>query len=257
MKIFATYNIKGGVGKTSTAVNLSYLAAREGYRVLLWDLDPQAAATFLFRVRPRVKGGGKGLIRGTRSVDNAIKATDFDRLDLLPSDFTYRNLDLVLDAAKKPARRLGSLLAPLRAEYDVVFLDCPPGISLLSESVLQAADTLLVPLIPTTLSVRTLDQLTEFVAGMNGHRPAILAFFSMIDRRKRLHKEISEQLPEQRADVAAAAIPSMSMIERMSVERAPVTAFAPRSPAARRYAELWQEARKRSRLPEPKPDDAW
>jgi chromosome partitioning protein len=108
MKIFATYNIKGGVGKTATAVNLSYLAARDGYRVLLWDLDAQAAATFLFRVRPRVKGGGKGLIRGTRPVDDAIKATDFDRLDLLPSDFTYRNLDLVLDAAKKPARRLGS-----------------------------------------------------------------------------------------------------------------------------------------------------
>ena len=257
MKIFATYNIKGGVGKTATAVNLSYLAAREGYRVLLWDLDAQAAATFLFRVRPRVKGGGKALLRGTRSVDNAIKATDFDRLDLLPADFTYRNLDLVLDAAKKPARRLGSLLAPLRAEYDVIFLDCPPGISLLSESVLQAVDTLLVPLIPTTLSVRTLDQLTEFIAGLNGHKPAILAFFSMIDRRKRLHKEISEQLPEQRADVAATAIPAMSMIERMSVERAPVTAFAPRSVAARGYTELWAEARERSGLPEPKPDDAW
>jgi len=257
MKIFATYNIKGGVGKTATAVNLSYLAAREGYRVLLWDLDAQAAATFLFRVRPRVKGGGKALIRGTRSVDGAIKATDFDRLDLLPSDFTYRNLDLVLDAAKKPSRRLGSLLAPLRAEYDVVFLDCPPGISLLSESVLRAADTLIVPLIPTTLSVRTLDQLTEFVADLDGHRPAILAFFSMIDRRKRLHKEISEQLPEQRADVAATVIPAMSMIERMSVERAPVTAFAPRSAAARRYEELWAEVRKRAGLPDPKPDEAW
>ena len=257
MKIFATYNIKGGVGKTATAVNLSYLAAQEGYRVLLWDLDAQGAATFLFRVRPRVKGGGKALIRGTRSVDNAIKATDFDRLDLLPADFTYRNLDLVLDAAKKPARRLGSLLAPLRAEYDVIFLDCPPGISLLSESVLQAADELIVPLIPTTLSVRTLDQLTEFVADLNGHRPEILAFFSMIDRRKRLHKEISEQLPTQRTDVAATAIPAMSMIERMSVERAPVTAFAPRSVAARRYTELWAEARERAGLPEPKPDDAW
>jgi chromosome partitioning protein len=257
MKIFATYNIKGGVGKTATAVNLSYLAAQDGYRVLLWDLDAQGAASFLFRIKPRVKGGGKGLIRGTRSIDGAIKATDFDRLDLLPADFTYRNLDLVLDAAKKPARRLGSLLAPLRAEYDVVFLDCPPGISLLSESVLQAADTLIVPLIPTTLSVRTLDQLTEFIAGLNGHRPTILAFFSMIDRRKRLHKEIVEQLPEQRADVAATTIPAMSMIEQMSVQRAPVTAFAPRSVAARRYAELWAEARERSALPDPKPDDAW
>ncbi len=253
MKIFATYNIKGGVGKTTTAVNLGYLAARDGYRVLLWDLDPQAAATFLFRIRPRVKGGGKALIRGTRSIDDAIKATDFDHLDLLPADFTYRNLDLVLDAAKKPARRLGSLLAPLGAEYDVIFLDCPPGISLLSESVLQAADALLVPLIPTTLSVRTLDQLTEFIDGLNGGRPSILAFFSMIDRRKRLHREIAEQLPEQRTDVAAASIPALSLIERMSVQRAPVTAFAPRSAAARRYEELWLEARKRSGLPAPPP----
>ena len=195
MKIFATYNIKGGVGKTATAVNLGYLAARDGYRVLLWDLDPQGAASFLFRIKPRVKGGGKALIHGTRPLDAAIKGTDYDGLDLLPADFTYRNLDLLLDAAKRPERRLASLLAPLKSEYDAVFLDCPPSISLLSESVLHAADLLLVPLIPTTLSVRTLDQLTEFVAGFNGHRPDVLAFFSMIDRRKRLHLQIAAELP--------------------------------------------------------------
>jgi cellulose biosynthesis protein BcsQ len=251
MKVFASYNIKGGVGKTATAVNLAYLAARDGYRVLLWDLDPQAAASFLFRIRPRVKGGGKALIRGTRSIDGAIKATDFDHLDLLPADFTYRNLDLILDNAKQPNRKLRRLLAPLRAEYDAVFLDCPPSISLLSESVLHAADVLLVPLIPTTLSVRTLDQLTEFISGFDGHQPRILAFFSMIDRRKRLHLEIAEQLPAQRSDVAATAIPALSMIEQMSVRRAPVTVFAPRSIAARSYEALWSEVRARSALPAP------
>jgi len=249
MKIFATYNIKGGVGKTATAVNLAYLAARDGYKVLLWDLDPQAAATFLFRIRPRVKGGGKALIQGTRSLDDAIKATDFDNLDLLPADFTYRNLDLLLDAARKPARKLGRLLAPLRASYDVVFLDCPPSISLLSESVLHAADTLLVPLIPTTLSVRTLDQLTDFIAAFDGHRPDVLAFFSMIDRRKSLHNEIAAALPKQRSDIAATAIGALSLIEQMSVRRAPVAAFAPRSSAARSYAALWAEARQIGGVP--------
>jgi chromosome partitioning protein len=249
VKILATYNIKGGVGKTATAVNIGYLAANDGYRVLLWDLDPQGAASFLFRIKPRVKGGGKALIRGRRTLDEAIKGTDFDGLDLLPADFTYRNLDLVLDSAKQPAKRLASLLAPLHSEYDVVVLDCPPSISLLSESVLHAADLLLVPLIPTTLSVRTLDQLTEFISGFNGHKPDILAFFSMLDRRKKLHAEIVRDLPVQRHDVATAAIPALSVIEQMSVQRAPVTAFAPRTAAARQYRELWRETRERARLP--------
>jgi len=245
MKILASYNIKGGVGKTATAVNIAHLAARDGLRVLLWDLDPQAAASFLLRVRPRVKGGGAALIKGSRELDAAIKGTDFERLDLLPADFTYRNLDLVLDATKKPTQRLARLLRPLAAEYDLVILDCPPGISLLSESVLHAADVLLVPLIPTTLSVRTLDQLSEFISGFNGHRPKVLAFCSMIDRRKRLHLEIAERLPAERPDVARTVIPALSLIERMSVERAPVTAFAPRSTAARQYAALWAELAQR------------
>ena len=254
MKIFATYNIKGGVGKTATAVNMGYLAARDGYRVLLWDLDPQGAASFLFRVRPRVKGGGEALIRGRRPVDGAIKGTDFGNLDLLPADFTYRNLDLMLDEAKRPARKLASLLAPLKRQYDLVVLDCPPSISLLSESVLHAADLLLVPLIPTTLSVRTLDQLTEFVSGFNGHRPDVLAFFSMLDRRKRLHLQIAQDLPAERPGFAATSIGALSVIEQMSVQRAPVTAFAPRSLAARQYAALWQEARDRSGLADPPPE---
>jgi chromosome partitioning protein len=243
-RVLATYNIKGGVGKTATAVNIAYLAASEGYRVLLWDLDPQAAASFLFRVKPKVKGGGKALIAGKRPVDDAIKATDFDNLDLLPADFTYRNLDLHLDGERKPATRLRSLLTPLRHEYDLVVLDCPPSISLLSENVLHAADLLLVPLIPTTLSVRTLDQLTEFIAGFDGKRPKILAFFSMLDRRKRLHRDIADELPAKRNDVAAATIPALSAIERMSLQRAPITASAPRSRAASYYRDLWTEAMK-------------
>jgi len=111
---------------------------------------------------------------------------------------------------------------------------------------LHAADLVLAPIIPTTLSVRTLDLLTEFIDSLDGHRPEMLAFCSMIDRRKRLHKQIAEELPTERKDVAATAIPALSLIEQMAVRRAPVTAFAPRSAAARSYARLWAEVRARA-----------
>jgi chromosome partitioning protein len=244
VKALATYNIKGGVGKTAAAVNLAYLAARDGRRTLLWDLDPQAAATYTLRVRPRVKGGGKALVRGKRSLDQAVRATELDNLDLVPADFTYRNLDLALDAAKKPTRRIARLLAPLADDYDVAFLDCPPGMSLVSENVLHAVDVLLVPLIPTTLSVRTLEQLADFVAGIE-RPPALFPFFSMVDGRKRLHREVIDRLRGERSDLARTIIPALSLVEQMAVRRAPLPAFAPRSEVARRYEELWAEVRRR------------
>ena len=241
MKVLATYNIKGGVGKTSTAVNLAYLSAREGRRTLLWDLDPQAAATYVFRVRPRIKGGGHALVSRRRPIEAALKATDFDNLDLLPADFSYRNMDLELDDTKKRTRRLGQLLGSVADDYDVVFLDCPPSISLVSENVMHAADTLLVPLIPATLSLRTFDQLVRFVEDSHGSRPEVVAFFSMADRRKRLHREVIDTIPREGPRVANTVIPALSIIEQMAERRAPVPAFAPTGRAARCYEELWAE----------------
>jgi chromosome partitioning protein len=242
MRIVAVYNIKGGVGKTSTAVNLAHVSATRGRRTLVWDLDAQGAASYILRIRPRVKGGGRDLVQGRRPLAAAVKGTDFDNLDLLPSDFTYRHLDLLLDAQKKPTRRLSRLVEPLGQDYDVIYLDCPPSMSLLSENVVRAAHLALVPLIPTTLSIRTMDQLGEFVAGLNGHRPAMLGFFSMVDRRKRLHREIVAGLSETRRDLATTSIPALSIVEQMAVRREPVTAFAPRSTISQHYRKLFDEA---------------
>ena len=248
MNTLATYNIKGGVGKTTTAVNLAYLAAGDGHRTLLWDLDPQGAASYLLRIRPRVKGGGKALIRGKTSLDEAVKPTEFDGLDLVPADFTYRNLDLVLDATKKPSQRIARLLGPLADDYDLAILDCPPGISLVSENVVHAAGTLLVPMIPTTLSVRTLEQLTGFVAELE-RPPALFPFFTLVDGRKRLHREVIEDLRARRTDLAATVIPALSLVEQMSVHRAPLPVFAPRSRVTRSYQDLWAEVRDRAATP--------
>jgi len=244
VKVVATYNIKGGVGKTSAAVNLAALAAADGLRTVLWDLDPQGAASFLFRVRPKVRGGGRKLVRGRSDITEVLRGTDVEGLDLLPSDFSYRHMDLVLDESGKPIRRLRKVLAPLGEHYDLAVLDCPPSISLVSESVFDAADTLLVPLIPSTLTLRTFEQLGEFLDDVD-RRPDVLAFFSMVDRRKRLHRQVVEALPAGRGDIAAAIVPSATEVELMGVHRAPVVVRAPRSRGARAYTALWAELRER------------
>ncbi len=242
MKTIATYSIKGGVGKTSASVNLAALAAGAGLRTVVWDLDPQGAATYLFRVKPKVKGGGRRLIR-ERDPLAVMKGTDIEGLDLLPADFSYRNLDLELDRRKRPLEGLGRVLARLDEAYDLAILDCPPSISLLSESVFSAADLLLVPLVPSTLSVRTLEQLRGFLADAPEPRPDVLAFFSMVDRRRRLHRELVESLPAELPGVSGVAIPSASIVEQMGLRRAPVVITAPRHPAAVAYRELWEQAR--------------
>jgi cellulose biosynthesis protein BcsQ len=243
-RVLATYNIKGGVGKTSAAVNLAYLAAVQGAQTLLWDLDPQGASTYVFRIKPRVKGGGRKLVRGKSDVEQLIKGTDHERLELLPADFSYRHMDLALADSKKPTTRLARVLEPLLPDYDYIFLDCPPSISLVSEGVFEAADALLVPIVPATLSSRTFDQLRSVVSD-GGGEPQLLAFLSMVDGRKRLHRELTQSLQADYPEVLDSVIPSASDVERMGLERTIIEEFAPSSRAALAYRSLWSEIRER------------
>lgn len=243
MKVLATYSIKGGVGKTTSAVNLAHEAAKAGARVLVWDLDPQGAATFFFRVKPSVKGGTEQLVGKSGELPPHVRATDQAGLHLVPADFSLRHLDLHLDDTKRPKRRIASLLAPLDDAYDVAVLDCPPGITLASESVFGAADALLVPVIPTTLSSRTLVQLRDFLDGRG--RPLVLPHFTMVDKRRSLHRELVASLAEEWPGALASTIPNASVVERMGTERAPVAAYAPRSAAATAFRDLWAEVAER------------
>jgi chromosome partitioning protein len=244
VQILATYNIKGGVGKTASAVNLAYLAASEGARTLVWDLDPQGAASFYFRIKAKVKGGGKKLIKGAAKLDSRIKATDFPGLDLLPADFSYRHMDLELNYTKKPVKQFRKILSPLADEYDLIIIDCAPSISLVSESVFRAADLLLVPTIPTPLSLRTLLQLLRSLQALRAKRLGVYPFFCMVDRRKSLHRRTAELSQEIPLPFLKTQIPYSSYVEQMGSHRAPLHTFARSSPPARAYEDLWREIKR-------------
>jgi cellulose biosynthesis protein BcsQ len=241
MNVIAAFSIKGGVGKTSTTVNLAHLAARDGYRTLVWDLDPQGASSYYFRIKPKIKGGSKKLIAGKRELDDLIKGTDITNLDLLPADFSFRNIDLLLDAKKKPTRQLKKLLQPLTEDYDLIFLDCPPSISLLSEAVFEASDIVLSPIIPTTLSLRALEQLNKFFEDNEIKKLRLIPFFSMVDRRKKMHRDIMESLRHSYPEILTSSIPYASDIERMGIERMPLGCYIKKSPSTLAYQALWQE----------------
>ena len=241
MKIIAVYNIKGGVGKTAAAVNLGYLSARQGLRTLVWDLDPQGASSYYFRIKAKVKAPKK-LVKGKRNPLSAVKATDFEGLDLMPADFAFRNLDLLLEDLKRPVKRLTKLLQPLSEEYDRIYLDCPPSISLVSENVFTASSALVVPTIPTTLSLRTLDQLRGFLVENKMKKLPVWPMLSMVDRRKRMHKEVLENPPK---NCFKTAIPYASCVEMMGEHREPVLAFAPNCNASGAFKGVWKELEKR------------
>jgi len=248
MEIIAVANIKGGVGKTTTAANLAFLSARSGWRTLIWDLDAQGGATYLLGSDAVLDGGAKNLVRGKTDLDELIVATPYEALDLLPGDMSLRRMDLHLNERKHPAERLLRMSRVLRTTYAALFIDCPPGMSLISENALRAADAVLVPMLPTPMSLRMLDQLVDFVSERGWSDIELLPFFSMVDRRRSLHEELIDEARDRFPGILSTEVPYWSEIEKMAVRRAPIVAFAPRSPAAQVYEALWSEVDVRLQL---------
>lgn len=242
MKILACYSMKGGVGKTASAVNIAYWAAKSGYRTLLIDLDPQGASSFYFRVKTsQKKDWGNRFFKAYGEILKQIKASDFKNLDIIPAHLSFRHFDVLLQQISKRKKRLKRALTGLKKEYDLLILDCPPTISQLAENIFIAADMVLVPVIPTTLSERTFDQLNGFFKQEDYNRKKLIPFFTMVDARKQLHKETAIALRKRYKRFLRNAIPYSTDVEKMGKYRAPIDLFAHSKQANKAYLTLWQE----------------
>jgi chromosome partitioning protein len=241
MKIVACYSNKGGVGKTATSVNLAYVSAMNGHRTLLCDLDPQGASGFYFRVKPSKKLSGTAFIDNVGKVASAIRASDYENLDLLPANLTFKDFDIFLSRMKNKRSRLKTVFQAMDTDYQIIILDCPPNISLLSENIFKAADKVVVPVIPTTLSVRTLEQLYQFFHDNDYPKRKLLPFFSMVQQSKNLHRETMTTLQKKYKGFLENFIPFSTDVEKMGVHRAPVLTFAAKDQASIAYRKIWSD----------------
>lgn len=242
MKILACYSNKGGVGKTATSVNLAHAFVIMGLRVLLCDLDPQGASGFYFRVKPSKKLTEARFFEDVAHLTGAIRASDYEGLDILPANMDFRDFDVLLSRMRNKRSRLKKALTAVEGDYDLILLDCPPNISTLSENVFRAADAIVVPVIPTTLSERSFEQLVDFFDENNLPKSKLLGVFSMVQISKSLHVDTIKRLASaHRKRFLRAWIPFASDIERMGVHRAPILATSPKGSAADAYRALAAE----------------
>ncbi len=236
----ALYNLKGGVGKTASCVNLAYLAAKDGFKTLLWDIDPQGSTTFYYKVKPKDAQGIKKLISKDANLESAILSTEYDNLEIIAADNSAKSFDIMLEEMRGQKNRLKGILKQLENEYDFVFIDCPPGFSALSENIFSAADIVLMPIIPTTLSIRTYNMVKDYFKEKELDSAKLMCFFAMADRRKNMHNEIMEQLYKDKKFFQN-YIPYLSEVEKMGIHRQPIEEYARSSYAAKCYHELWTE----------------
>lgn len=236
----ALYNLKGGVGKTTSVVNLAYLASEQGHNTVLWDWDPQAAATWYCGVE---KGTNKAirLFSKGEPVGSMEMATPYPKLTVIPADLSLRKVDNELGDASKSKRLMKKMVSPLGETASYVFYDCPPTLSPSIEYLLAGADIVLVPIIPSPLSTRAMAQVVEFFEGKKTAPKLLMGFFTQVDLRRNLHKDTIKNLRKMPFPMLKTWIPIDSAAEQMGIRRAPLTSYAKEGRAAAAYVRLWKE----------------
>ena len=246
MIIYGIYNIKGGVGKTVAAVNLSYLSSLDGEKTLLWDLDPQGSSSFYYHTKQGNDISLKKIISGKVELNEIISDTFYYNLKIIPAGFSYRHMDTLLDQVKKSKKWIRDALKELKDEYDIIFLDCPPGISILAENIFLACDYILVPTVPTPLCLRTYEQIISFFKQDDLDKSSVIPFFSMVEVRKLIHQNMMKELTGKVPNLCTSFIPFLADVEKMGIYRKPLADYNPNSKATASFKALWKEIKKKT-----------
>lgn len=255
--ILAVANQKGGVGKTTTAINLAACLAALGRRVLLVDLDPQANATSGVGLEKTEGGSLYGPLLGEGAAADRIRPTVFERLSVIPSEVDLCGVELDLSRFEDRLERLRQLLKPVREDggFEVLILDCPPALGLLTLNALAAAEHLLVPLQCEYYALegistihRLLDQLRE--GGVNPGLNLLGVVMTMFDGRTRLSQQVVAEVREHfREVVFETVIPRTTRLAEAPSFGKPIIHYDPYSAASAAYevlaAEVWRRLERR------------
>jgi chromosome partitioning protein len=219
--IIAVYSSKGGVGKTTLAVNLAWASsALSSRRTLLWDLDPQGGASYILRQSPAGSEVRSRIVEKD-DVASLVQASEYPRLNVLSAGRSLRHLDRDFHELGK-RRHLARIAEALTADHDRIIIDCPPGLTDTSDQILRASDLVVIPVIPSPLSQRALDEIKGHVQRKKGPRAVLAPVFTMVDRRRHAHRAELDQHP------AWPVIPMASAYERVSEQRMPIGELMPR-----------------------------
>jgi chromosome partitioning protein len=250
----ACANQKGGVGKTTTVVNLASYLALAGDRVLVVDLDPQGNATSAFGIdRTRDRSVYDAVIDRVELDDLAVP-TKVDGVTLIPSSIALAGAEVELTPLEQRERRLAHLMDPVRDRFDYLLIDCPPSLGLLTINALTAADSVLIPIQCEYFALEGLGQLLATVRLVTDHLNPRLAVkgavLTMHDGRTRLSADVGAEVRRHLGDrVYDAVIPRNVRLSEAPSHGLPIHLYAPGSRGAEAYRELADEVRARDERP--------